>query len=53
MHGVGASVVTALSEELEVRVYKGHEYTMKFMNGITIEPLKKLGATKVQGPLLL
>ena len=49
LHGVGASVVNALSEELEVRVYKNHEYTMKFMNGITVEPLKKLGATKKRG----
>ena len=34
LHGVGASVVNALSEYVEVRVYKeGTEYIVKFRNG--------------------
>ncbi len=42
LHGVGASVVNALSEWLEVRVYKdGNVYYQKFVNGgHSVEPLK-------------
>ena len=42
LHGVGASVVNALSEWLEVRVYKnGNVYYQKYINGGKItEPLK-------------
>ena len=45
LHGVGASVVNALSKWLEVTVYKnGKEYYMKFENGgHTVEPLKEIG----------
>ena len=41
LHGVGASVVNALSELVEVRVYKGGKvYYIKFANGgHTVEPL--------------
>lgn len=42
LHGVGASVVNALSKWLEVRVYKGGSvYYIRFENGgHTVEPLK-------------
>ena len=42
LHGVGASVVNALSKWLEVRVYKnGQVYFIRFENGgHTVEPLK-------------
>ena len=42
LHGVGASVVNALSKWLEVRVYKnGQVYYIRFENGgHTVEPLK-------------
>jgi len=42
LHGVGASVVNALSEWLEVRVYRdGHVYYQRFENGgHPVEPLK-------------
>lgn len=42
LHGVGASVVNALSTYLEVKVYKnGHVYYQKYTNGgHPVEPLK-------------
>ncbi len=42
LHGVGASVVNALSKWVEVKVYKnGHVYFIRFENGgHTVEPLK-------------
>ena len=44
LHGVGASVVNALSKWLEVRVYKnGQVYYIRFENGgHTVEPLKAI-----------
>lgn len=45
LHGVGASVVNALSEWLEVTVHKeGGVYYIKFANGgHTVAPLKRIG----------
>ena len=45
LHGVGASVVNALSKWVEVKVYKnGQIYYIKFENGgHTVEPLKVIG----------
>ena len=45
LHGVGASVVNALSEWLEVRVYReGKVYYQKFADGgKPVEPLKVIG----------
>ena len=45
LHGVGASVVNALSEYLEVRVYKdGKEYYQRFENGgKPVEDLQVIG----------
>ena len=45
LHGVGASVVNALSEWLEVRVFhEGKVYCVSFKNGgHTVEPLKVCG----------
>ena len=45
LHGVGASVVNALSTYLEVKVYKnGHVYYQKYTNGgHPVEPLKIIG----------
>lgn len=46
LHGVGASVVNALSEYLEVTVCKdGKEYFQRFKRGVEEEPLKCLGST--------
>lgn len=44
LHGVGASVVNALSQWLEVKVFKdGKEYFQRFQRGKEDEPLKCVG----------
>ena len=44
LHGVGASVVNALSDWLEVRVFKnGKIYEMKFSRGAITESMKVVG----------
>jgi DNA gyrase subunit B len=50
LHGVGVSVVNALSEKLDLKIYRdGNEYEIKFKDGNSIKPLKKLGKTKKNG----
>ncbi len=50
LHGVGVSVVNALSEKLELNIYRdGGEYEIKFKDGNSIKPLKKIGKTKKKG----
>ena len=50
LHGVGASVVNALSEWTEVTVKRdGGIYQIKFERGKTVEPLKKIGETNETG----
>lgn len=51
LHGVGASVVNALSEWMNVTIYKdGQVHTIKFHNGGHVkEPLKKVGTTNRTG----
>ncbi|MDF1617408.1 DNA topoisomerase (ATP-hydrolyzing) subunit B [Petrocella sp. FN5] len=50
LHGVGASVVNALSEWLEVTVYqKGEIYSQRFERGEVITPLTVIGTTKKHG----
>ncbi len=50
LHGVGASVVNALSEWLEVEVCKdGERYGMKFSRGDIVEHITKLGPTDKRG----
>ena len=50
LHGVGVSVVNALSERLELNIYRdGSEYEIKFKDGNSIKPLKKIGKTKKNG----
>ena len=50
LHGVGVSVVNALSEKLVLNIFRdGHEYEIYFNNGSSIKPLKKIGKTKKKG----
>ena len=50
LHGVGVSVVNALSEKLELNIYRdGKEYLVVFKNGNTLKPLKQIGKTKKRG----
>ncbi len=50
LHGVGASVVNALSEWLEVRVKNGeHIYEQKFSRGNITQDLKIIGDTTEKG----
>lgn len=54
LHGVGASVVNALSEWLEVTIFRdGFKYAQRFENGgKVIHPLEKLGKTNKRGSLI-
>ena len=50
LHGVGASVVNALSEWLEVRVHKnGNIYEMKFSRGAITQEMTIVGSTDHTG----
>jgi len=50
LHGVGASVVNALSEWLEVKVFNGEKiYFQRFERGIAVSDLKILGKTDLKG----
>ena len=51
LHGVGASVVNALSEYVDVTVYRNNKiYNMKFTNGgQNVSQLKEIGETKITG----
>ena len=49
LHGVGVSVVNALSQTLELRIFRWKEYEIKFEDGNSIKPLKFIGKTKKKG----
>ena len=50
LHGVGVSVVNALSEYLDVEVYlKGNVYHQRYERGITASRLEVMGKTKRRG----
>lgn len=50
LHGVGASVVNALSTRMEIEVKRdGKLYSIAFAKGETVQPLKELGRTRGTG----
>lgn len=50
LHGVGVSVVNALSESLKVDIFRdGKKYFVEFENGITKAPLKEIGRSDLKG----
>ena len=50
LHGVGASVVNALSEYLEVERHDGeHAYYQKYERGVSCGPLKQIGTSERSG----
>ena len=50
LHGVGVSVVNALSEKLKVEIFRdGKAYFVEFENGVTKAPLKQKGKSDRKG----
>jgi len=50
LHGVGVSVVNALSEKLELEINRdGKKYFIEFNNGEAKKPLKEIGKSKETG----
>ena len=50
LHGVGVSCVNALSDWMEVEVYRGGKaYSIRFERGVTTVPLHELGPTTKRG----
>ncbi len=50
LHGVGVSVVNALSEKLELTINRdGKKYFIEFKNGEALKPLKVIGKSTVSG----
>ncbi len=53
LHGVGASVVNALSEWMDVEVARDKRgYRMRFSRGKTVEKLKEIGAVNRRGTVV-
>lgn len=53
LHGVGAAVVNALSEFLEVRIHRdGHEYYQRYQRGVVADDLEMVGETDGTGTIV-
>ena len=53
LHGVGVSVVNALSEKLKLTIHRDEqEHQIEFENGKSIKPLKKIGKSKKEEQVL-
>jgi len=53
LHGVGVSVVNALSEKLSLKIFRDKkEYLVEFKNGKTLSPLKAKGKATKTGTLI-
>ena len=53
LHGVGVSVVNALSEWLKLTIYRdGKEHFIEFRHGDPVEPLKVVGNSNKKGTLI-
>ncbi|MBC6405071.1 MAG: DNA topoisomerase (ATP-hydrolyzing) subunit B [Rhodospirillales bacterium] len=49
LHGVGVSVVNALSSDLRLAIWRdGRRYEMLFADGKTVKPLTEMGAAEVE-----
>lgn len=54
LHGVGVSVVNALSGTLELEVRRdGHVYSQSYINGVPTAPLEQVGKTKGRGTKII
>ncbi|MEI6413574.1 MAG: DNA gyrase subunit B, partial [Pseudomonadota bacterium] len=50
LHGVGVSVVNALSETLDLRICRNsREYFQRYQHGVPLAPLREIGPTTAQG----
>ncbi|MFA6444156.1 MAG: ATP-binding protein, partial [Sterolibacterium sp.] len=50
LHGVGVSVVNALSDWLHLTIRRdGKKHHMEFRGGVAVEPLKEIGSTEKRG----
>ncbi|MHB8573447.1 MAG: DNA topoisomerase (ATP-hydrolyzing) subunit B [Candidatus Dormibacteria bacterium] len=50
LHGVGVSVVNALSERCEVRVFRdGGEFHQEYLRGIPVKPVARTGKSDITG----
>ena len=53
LHGVGVSVVNALSERLDVTVWRdGHEWRQSFSRGHVLGPVEQVGPSRKRGTLI-